>query len=277
MDWYTKIVQMLLVVALAPLMAGFINKIKNNLRMKKGPSIFQPYFNLLKLFSKEEVVSVHASWIFLITPYVVLGSVLAALFLVPLNIENFITLIFLMALGRFFLALAGLDPATTFGGMGSSREMFISTFAEPAILMAFFAVFLRTGAVPGIATLIAGAALFLVCLAETSRLPVDNQETHLELTMVHEAMALEYSGRSLALIELAACVKQMIFFLILVYLFLPFSIGIGWLILALLGLGALIAIVEVSIAKMRLFRAVDFLGFASLLAVLAIMAVILGK
>src|SRR3989339_2164421 len=146
-------IQFLLLIICAPLLSGIITKIKNNLRFRRGPSIFQPYFNLHKYFSKEEVISVHASWIFKITPYIVIASTTTALLMLPvlfyvrpvIFLGDFLVIIFLLSLGRFFLTLAGLDPATTFGGMGSSREMFISTFAEPVILLIIFSVSLLHG------------------------------------------------------------------------------------------------------------------------------------
>lgn len=249
----------------APLISGIITKIKNNLRFREGPGIFQPYFNLIKLFSKEEVVSEHSSWIFKAAPAVVFAAALSALFLLPFGFTgDLIAVLFLLSLGRFFLALAGLDPASAFGGMGSSREMFISSLTEPVAMLAVFAIYLDASNIMVI------AALFLVALAETSRIPVDNQETHLELTMVHEAMVLEYSGRSLGLIEIAAHIKQLIFFLIIALLVFPGFNGFLSLAAKLLALCALVAATEVSLAKMRLFRAVDFLSFAGLLAVLGI-------
>ena len=282
------LLQMVLFVALAPLVSGVITWLKNNLRGRKGPGIFQPYFNLAKYFAKDEVVSEHASWIFRAAPYIVFAATFTAACLVPAffrlsltqYVGDFIAVIFLLSLGRFFLSLAGLDPASVFGGMGASREMFISSFVEPVVLLAIFGVSLSLGttnllAVGGARPMTIGAAvavlaLFVATLAETSRLPVDNQETHLELTMIHEAMVLEYSGRSLALLELAAYLKQLIFFVLIVNL-LP-----GFFLLKILGLAVVVALVELSLAKMRLFRVVDFLAFAALLAFLSIVGLVLG-
>ena len=282
------ILQPVLMAALAPLVSGVITWLKNNLRRRQGPGIFQPYFNLAKCFGKDEIVSEHASWVFRAAPYIVLAATLTAACLVPAFFRiglaqyagDFIALIFLLSLGRFFLALAGLDPASAFGGMGSSREMFISSFVEPVVLLAIFGVSLSLGTTNLLAVSAARAltipaalavlALFVATLAETSRLPVDNQETHLELTMVHEAMVLEYSGRSLALLELASYLKQLIFFTLIVNL-LP---GFYW--LKLCGLAAAVALVELSLAKMRLFRVVDLLAFAALLSFLSIVGLVLG-
>src|SRR3989339_1305625 len=226
------VVQLSVLVLLAPLVSGIVRKIKSNLRMRQGPGVLQPYYNLIKLFKKEQVIRVNTSWIVRVAPYVVLVSSVLALMLVPVFVSDislnymgdFLLIIFILALGRFFLALAGLDAGSSFGGMGSSREMFISSFVEPVVVMVIFVVALNahsTGlqvisAVPvlSLPLIIAATAMMFVIIAETSRIPVDNQETHLELTMVHEAMVLEYSGRSLALLELAAYLKQILFFII---------------------------------------------------------------
>ncbi|MDD5593788.1 MAG: NADH-quinone oxidoreductase subunit H [Candidatus Margulisbacteria bacterium] len=295
MDSLNLILQIILVIGLAPLMSGVITWIKNNLRLRKGPGIFQPYFNLAKYFAKNEVVSKHASWIFRAAPYIVLASTVTAACLLPAffrlsltqYVGDFIAVIFLLSLGRFFLSLAGLDPASAFGGMGSSREMFISSFVEPVILLAVFGVSLSLGttnllAVSGpramtISAAIAVIALFIATLAETARLPVDNQETHLELTMVHEAMVLEYSGRSLALLELSAYVKQMIFFTLIANLvFTGLSLSPAFYLIKIFGIAIMVALVELSITKMRLFRVVDLLAFAAILSFLSVVGLVLG-
>jgi formate hydrogenlyase subunit 4 len=277
------ILKIIALIAVSPLISGVITKIKNNLRFRRGPGIFQPYYNLAKYFSKDEVVSVNASWIFRAAPYIVLASAVTALVLAYGG--ELIAVIFVLSLGRFFLALAGLDPATTFGGMGSSREMFISSFVEPVLILAVLAVCLTSGSTQmGVissagntsAALLVCAALVLVTIAETSRIPIDNQETHLELTMIHEAMVLEYSGRSLALMELAAYVKQMLFFVIISMVLLPAFGGAAYIILKVLLISVVIAVTEVLLAKMRLFRVVDFLSFAGILSVLAVIAIVLG-
>ncbi|MCX5750962.1 MAG: NADH-quinone oxidoreductase subunit H [Candidatus Saganbacteria bacterium] len=294
MEVLSLISQTILIIIFAPLVSGIITKIKNNLRFRRGPSIFQPYYNLAKYFSKEAIISDSASWIFKATPYIVFASTVTAVMIIPVfigggitqYIGDFIAVIFLLALGRFFLALAGLDPATTFGGMGSSREMFISSFVEPVAIMAIFAAALTVGttnltALYGIGTMttsliLAAASIFLITLAETARIPIDNQETHLELTMVHEAMVLEYGGRSLALLELAAYVKQLLFFIMISLFILPGFGGLLFLIAKILVLAIVVAFTEVSIAKMRLFRVVDFMFFAGILAILALIAIVLG-
>jgi len=302
---YFILLQLVFFMAAAPLLSGLITKIKNSLRLRKGQSIWQPYYNLSKLFLKEEVVSDTASWIFQAAPFVVLGSTLCAALLIPVFIfyaplnylGDLLALIFILALGRFFLALAALDTGSSFGGLGSSREMFISSLVEPALCLVVFSISLRSGstslaafgAVSGVqaSSIIAGAALFLIALAETARIPVDNQETHLELTMVHEAMVLEYSGRPLALIEMAAYVKQTIFFLLIAQIVFPVGLPVSgslaeivfwssWYLGRLVIVAAIVAVVEVSVAKMRLFRVADFLGFAFVLGIIASICAILG-
>jgi formate hydrogenlyase subunit 4 len=298
------ILQIILFIVAAPFLSGLITKLKNNLRMRQGQSVLQPYYNLAKLFSKDEVISETASWIFRVTPFVVLSSTLTAAILIPVFIfatpahqmGDFLVLIFIFALGRFFLAISALDTGSSFGGMGASREMFISSLVEPALCMVIFAVSLQFGSTDisvfsgkhaiTVSSLVAALALFLVTIAETSRIPVDNQETHLELTMVHEAMVLEYSGRSLALIEMASYIKQMIFFFLIAQLIFPISLPVvnpaqifPWVLwyLARLGIIAVIvALVEVFVAKMRLFRVADFLGFAFVLGIIATVCTILG-
>lgn len=302
---FILILQSVLFIAIAPFLSGLITKIKNNIRMRRGQSIFQPYYNLAKLFSKSEVISQTASWIFRASPFVVISSTLVAAMLIPVfifispehHMGDFLALIFIFSLGRFFLCLAALDTGSSFGGMGSSREMFISSLAEPALLLVVFSISLQFGSTDisafggmhavNVSSLIAAVALFLVAIAETSRIPVDNQETHLELTMVHEAMVLEYSGKSLALIEMASYIKQMIFFFLIAQIVFPIWLpALGdltqvffwalWYLVRIILIAMMAALVEVSVAKMRLFRVVDFLGFAFVLGVMACACAILG-
>jgi formate hydrogenlyase subunit 4 len=273
----------------APLVSGIINKIKNIFRMRKGPSVLQPYYNVHKFFSKNEVISKNVSWIFYAAPVIMFAGSICALVLVltvrPGHLASsgaaiLIAALFVLSLGRFFLALAGLDAGSSFGGMGSSREMFISSFAEPAAFVAVFVLCMGNGDSFRISGVLAGLALFMVAIAETSRIPVDNQETHLELTMVHEAMVLEYSGRSLALIELASHIKQMIFFVMLSWYLFPAveTISWGWAVFSIeIGvIGLVVALIEISVAKMRLFRVVDFLSFSFFIALAASIAAGLG-
>ena len=241
--------QALLALLLAPGLVGFVRGVKARLQNRRGAPIRQPYFELAKLFGKDVVMSNNASWLFRFAPYIVFASTLAVTFLVPLiaaplpfdDIGDLLVVVYLLLLGTFFLALAGLDPGTAFGGMGSSREMTVAAIAEPTIALAIFSLALRAGSTnlshivtatlthPGSALSPghgpAFAALFIVSLAETGRLPVDNPSTHLELTMIHEAMILEYSGRYLALIEWASWLKLTIFFSLLANLFIPWGIG----------------------------------------------------
>jgi formate hydrogenlyase subunit 4 len=295
MKIFTVLLQSSLLILFSPLLSGIIRKLKNTMRMRQGPGVFQPYFNLSKLFSKEEVVSENASWIFSAAPAIVLSSVGTAMLIVPALtpgrsfgfMGDFITIIFLLSLGRFFLSLASLDTASAFGGMGASREMFLSSFAEPAALLSIFTVSLNAGTTNmdvlsgsfgfHLSSMLAGVALFLVTIAETSRLPIDNQETHLELTMVHEAMLLEYSGRGLAILEIASHAKQILFFSLIANILLPsqaaINIGLnpaltGFILFIskILLLGVVVSVIEVSVAKIRLFKAVDFLSFAIVLA-----------
>ena len=293
MDTILMIIQVALLIVISPLIGGFIKRVKNNMRMRKGPGVFQPYYNLAKLFQKEEVVSKNISWIFRITPFIVLASSVMAALLVPIftsslylnHMGDVILIIFVFALGRFFLALAGLDAGSAFGGMGSSREMFISSLIEPVLLLSVFAVSLNAGstsisALSGahairLSAILAAIAFFAVMIAETSRIPVDNQETHLELTMIHEAMVLEYSGPSLALIELASYIKQAVFFSLLANVILPRQ-GIVVFIAEIAAISLIISGLEVSIAKMRLFRVVDLASFSFVLAVVAVIISILG-
>ncbi|MCX5712468.1 MAG: NADH-quinone oxidoreductase subunit H [Candidatus Omnitrophica bacterium] len=299
------LIQLSLFLALSPFFSGMISKVKNNIRMRQGQSIFQPYFNLAKFFNKDEVIAQTASWIFRVAPFVIFSSTLTAALLIPLFFTSgpmnytadFLALIFILGLGRFFMALAGLDTGSSFTGMGSSREMFISSLAEPVLCLVVFSLGMQFGSTNiaafngphtvSVSCVIAGIALFLAAIAETSRIPVDNQETHLELTMVHEAMVLEYSGKRLAFIEMSAYIKQMIWFSLIAQIVFPsilpdvftFSaVGIWFLwYLAKMSLIALaVSLIEVSVAKMRLFRVADFLGFAFTLAVISSICAILG-
>ncbi|OIO35198.1 MAG: hypothetical protein AUJ74_07080 [Candidatus Omnitrophica bacterium CG1_02_44_16] len=297
--------QLAFFITVAPLLSGLITKIKNNIRMREGQSVFQPYYNLVKLFSKSEVISGTASWIFRSAPFVVFSSTLTAALLIPVFIftspahtmGDLLAMVFIFALGRFFLALAALDTGSSFGGMGSSREMFISSLVEPALCMVIFAVSLQFGSTDistfsgahaiSVSSIVAALALFLVSIAETSRIPVDNQETHLELTMVHEAMVLEYSGRPLALIEMASYIKQMVFFFLIAQIVFPICLPsyenlaqafswASWYCVRIILISIAAALVEVAVAKMRLLRVADFLEFAFVLGVIACVCAIVG-
>lgn len=299
------LLQAFIAVLGAPLVSGFIRRVKNALRMRQGAPLGQPYYNIAKYMAKGEVISQDASWIFRWTPSIVLGSTVAVLMFVPVfsfslsasGMGNVLTLFFLFSLGRFFLALAGLDAGSAFGGMGSSREMFIASFVEPVAILSV-AVVAGHNVSPqegrmacsmgmSFSGMVAAAALFMVVLAETSRIPVDNQETHLELTMIHEAMLLEYSGPSLAMLETAAHTKQLIWFALLGAILWPWPAGSSaalsdiasaavFFVLKIILCAVVVGVTEIGLAKMRLFRVVDFLGLAFLFSVLALVISSLG-
>lgn len=300
------VAQVVLFLAVSPFIVGVIRKVKARLQCRRGAGLLQPYADLAKLFRKQPVVSTTTSWIFTVTPYILFASTLAAGLLVPafashmpLNFAgNIIALVYLLALGTFFLILAGLDAGSAFGGMGSSREAIVASLTEPAMIMSIFAIALTAGStnlstivhktalLEGIVTdpsphLMALAALFIVALAETGRVPVDNPATHLELTMIHEAMVLEYSGRYLALVEWAAGMKLLVFLTLIANVFAPWgiatsltpaAIGIGLAVylVKVSGLAVLIGVIESMFAKLRLFRVSEFLGVAFILALLAL-------
>src|SRR5574337_497510 len=277
-----EVIQLFMVGLGAPLLVGLVRRVKARLQGRRGAGVLQPYADLRKLLAKEAVVSETTSWIFRFTPYLLVATMLLSSLLVPLLttltplgfIGNIIVLMYLFLLGTFFLALAGLDAGSGFGGMGSSREMAVAALAEPTVMFAIFAIALRVGNTgldeivrrgasesllllnPG--HLLAFVAFFIVALAETGRLPVDNPATHLELTMIHEAMILEYSGRHLALIEWAAGMKLLIFLALLSNLFFPWG-------------------VETAVAKLRLFRLPALLSGSFALALLAVISFLFVK
>ncbi|MGE3284182.1 MAG: respiratory chain complex I subunit 1 family protein [Alphaproteobacteria bacterium] len=296
--------QMLVVLLLAPLLTGFVRKVKARLLRRRGPPVLQPYRDLLRLFRKEIVLADSASWLFRVAPYLIFAATWVAAALVPtfaLSLmfswsADLIVIAGLLGSARFFLALAGLDVGTGFGGIGSSREVMIASLAEPALIVVVFTLALIAGSTqlstiaevmgtPGIGLRVslglALVALIIVAIAENGRIPVDNPATHLELTMVHEAMVLEYSGRHLALIELASFLKLLLYVSIVACVFVPwgvarpdavpaaFGIGIGAYLVKLAVAGSLLAFFETSVAKMRVFRVPVFLGAALMLALLA--------
>jgi formate hydrogenlyase subunit 4 len=304
--------QLLLLLLLAPLLSGVIKNWKAKLQNRRGPRLWQPWLDVVKFLRKDMMISEHASWIFAATPYVLFVSALLVGLMVPLvsaqaplNLfGGALAVVGLLALGRFFLALAGLDPASAFGGMGSSREMTIAAMAEPAMMLSIFTVAITAGSTnlsqivlasqgPGWKLLdpahaLAFAAMFIVLLAETGRIPVDNPATHLELTMIHEAMVLEYSGRYLALIEWAASIKQLVLMALLANLFFPLGLatevtattlelGLIWLVAKLLVLAGAVVLVEFTNAKLRLFRVPDLLSTAFILATLALVSTFLFR
>jgi formate hydrogenlyase subunit 4 len=302
--------QMLLVLALAPLVLGVTRKIKARLLRRIGPPTWQPYVDLWKLLHKEAVLAHNASWLYRVTPYLLFATTWVAAALVPTYAINLmfswsadlIAIVALLATGRFALALAGMDVGTAFGGIGSSREMMIASLAEPAMLLVVFSVALIAGTTQ-LSTMASifingsvglrvslGLAMFafvFVAIAENARIPVDNPATHLELTMVHEAMVLEYSGRHLAVIEAAAALKLVVYFSLLICLFVPFgiatdaivwdsttwpalAIGLAAYLSKLVLLAVLLPVGETMVAKMRVFRYPIFLGGAFAAAALAV-------
>ena len=297
--------QAVVALALAPGLVGLIRWLKARLQGRRGAPMWQPYREIRKLLAKEVVVSTNASWLFRVAPYVVFSSTVAVTLMVPLvaapqalgGVGDVLVVVYLLLLATFFLALAGLDPGSAFGGMGASRDVTVAALAEPTIALAIFALALtagstnltrivsRTLAEPSVALspghLLAFTALFVVTLAETGRLPVDNPSTHLELTMIHEAMVLEYSGRYLALIEWAAATKLLVFFTLLANLFLPWGVAaqvtpgtVAVAALAFLGklvlLAGIVAVLETRVAKLRLFRVPELLSVSFVLALLAV-------
>ena len=304
--------QMLVVLLLAPLLVGFVRKVKARLLRRQGPQLLQPYRDLLRLLRKEVVLANGASWLFRVCPYIIFAATWVAASLVPTFATgllfswsaDLIAIIALLGLARFFLALAGLDVGTSFGGIGSSREVMIASLAEPAMLMIVFTLALLAGSTQlstmaefmvssevGLRVSLGMAliALLMVAIAENARIPVDNPATHLELTMVHEAMVLEYSGRHLALIDLASELKLLLYVSLIACIFLPWGLAPsaappGVLALGLvayvakLGLGGfLLALFETSIAKMRVFRVPEFLGAALMLGLLATLLLFVSR
>ena len=303
-DWLVQGLQMGLVLIVAPLLTGLVRKIKARLLRRQGPSLLQPYRDLHRLLRKEVVLADNASWLFRIAPYVAFTTIWVAAALVPTFATgllfswsaDLIAIVALLGTARFFLALAGLDIGTSFGGIGSSREMMIASVAEPALLMAAFTLSLLAGTtqLSSIANFMLSqhvglrislglvfVALLIAALAENARIPVDNPATHLELTMVHEAMVLEYSGRHLAMIEGAAFVKLLLYASLIACVFAPWGMaaagdgplaylaGIAAYLVKLLLAAVVLAVFETSVAKMRVFRLPEFIGTALMLGLLA--------
>jgi formate hydrogenlyase subunit 4 len=309
---FLQLVQMALVVAVAPAILGITRKVKARLLRRIGPPVLQPYRDLWKLMHKEAVLAFNASWIYRTAPYLIFATTWVAAALVPSYATgllfswsaDLIAIVALLGTARFTLALAGMDVGTAFGGLGSSREMMIASLAEPAMLLIVFTVALVAGTtqLSTIANLFAtgeeglrvslGLGLFafvLVAVAENARIPIDNPATHLELTMVHEAMVLEYSGRHLAMIEAAAALKLVLYFSIIACLFAPagiagpgagavgYAVGIATYLGKLLVLAVLLPIGETGVAKMRVFRYPLFVGSAFAAAALAVFLLFVSK
>lgn len=295
---------MCLVLLLAPLLTGFVRKVKARLLRRRGPPLLQPYRDLIRLMRKDVVLADNASWLFRVIPYLMFAGTWVAASLVPTFgngllfswSADLIAITALLGSARFFQALAGMDVGTAFGGIGSSREVMIASLAEPAMLITVFSVAMIAGSTQlsnvaefmgsdavglRVSLGMAFVALTIVALAENARIPVDNPATHLELTMVHEAMVLEYSGRHLALIDLSSQLKLLLYVSLIACVFLPWSTATADASVArlvsgallyfgkLAVLGLLLAVFETSIAKMRVFRIPEFLGAALMLALLA--------
>lgn len=295
---------MCLVLLLAPLLTGFVRKVKARLLRRRGPPLLQPYRDLIRLMRKDVVLADNASWLFRVIPYLMFAGTWVSASLVPTFgngllfswSADLIAITALLGSARFFQALAGMDVGTAFGGIGSSREVMIASLAEPAMLITVFSVAMIAGSTQlsnvaefmgsdavglRVSLGMAFVALTIVALAENARIPVDNPATHLELTMVHEAMVLEYSGRHLALIDLSSQLKLLLYVSLIACVFLPWSTATADASVArlvsgallyfgkLAVLGLLLAVFETSIAKMRVFRIPEFLGAALMLALLA--------
>src|SRR5437016_3133756 len=304
--------QMLLLLLLAPLLTGLTRKVRARILSRRGPPLLQPYRDIIRLMRKDAVLAENASWLFRVIPYIVFAATWVAAALVPTFATglifswsaDMIAIIAFLATARFFLALAGLDVGTSFGGIGSSREVMIASLAEPAMLMIVFTLALIAGSTqlstvagfmvsPAVGLRVslglALIALIMVAIAENARIPVDNPATHLELTMVHEAMVLEYSGRHLALIDLSSELKLLLYVSLIACMFMPWgaaapragnlALAVGALtyIGKLMACGLLLAVFETSVAKMRVFRVPAFLGAALMLGLLGTLLLFVSR
>jgi formate hydrogenlyase subunit 4 len=311
LDLITQGAQMILVLALAPLLPGYTRKIKARLLLRRGPPILQPYRDLLRLIHKEALLAENASWLFRVGPYMIFAATWVAAALVPTFATrlqfswtaDLIAITALIGSSRFFLALVGMDIGTSFGGIGSSREMMFASLAEPAMMMIVFTLALLAGSTQlsvvaefmqmhaslRVSLGLALIALIIVALAENARIPVDNPATHLELTMVHEAMVLEYSGRHLAVLELAAALKLLLYLSLIACIFMPwgiapvgsgptaYAIGLASYLAKIGAGGFLLVLFETSVAKMRVFRVPDFLGIALMLGLLGMLLLFVSR
>lgn len=301
--------QFMIILLLSPLLQGVIKKTKALMQGRKGPGVLQPYFDLLRLFRKDMTVSSVTSWIFRASPYIQFTTAIAVAMIVPVitahspfwMMGDIIAVIYIFGLGRFFLALAGLDAGTAFGGEGSSREMTVAILVEPMIMLSIFTASISAGSTN--LSIIAGSqnllmspshilaflAFLVAVIAETGRIPVDNPDTHLELTMIHEGMVLEYSGRRLALMEWSYCIRQMVLFTLAFDVFLPAGLSPGGSMQAaglsvaayfmkLAGMAVFVAFIESSRAKMRFFQLPSLLGGGFVLALLSLITyIMMGK
>jgi formate hydrogenlyase subunit 4 len=305
MTLLVDVIQVLLLIVIAPLLRGIIGRVKARIQNRRGASVFRPYADLWKLFRKEDLVPLTASLLFRLCPIVLFAATLAGAAFVPVlhassllgNTGDFILLVYMLALARFFLVLGAMDGGSSFGGMGASREALVSTLAEAPLLLSMIAIAIVSHSA-SIASIVhwtvvrepfqlspvhafAFVALAMVTIAETGRVPVDNPVTHLELTMIHEAMVLEYSGPSLALIEWANAIKLTLMFTLLIGLFAPWGIAASF---SLVGLGIAVAAfalkiailivalaaLESAVAKLRMYLVPQYLGIACAISVLAV-------
>jgi formate hydrogenlyase subunit 4 len=311
-DLVFQLLQMTLVIAVAPLLTGLVRATKARLLRRQGPPLIQPYRDLVRLARKEAVVADSASWLFRFVPYLEFAATWVAAALVPTFATgllfswsaDLIAIIALLGAARFFLALAGLDVGTSFGGLGSSREALFGALAEPAMIVIVFTLALVAGSTQlstvaafmvssnvglRVSLGMALVALIIVALAENGRIPVDNPATHLELTMVHEAMILEYSGRHLAVIELAAMLKLVLYVSLIICVFVPWGLaiadasvedrllGAGFYLVKLAVAAVALGVFETSIAKMRVFRVPDFVGAALMLGFLGALLLFVSR
>jgi formate hydrogenlyase subunit 4 len=305
----SQLLEALFAVLVAPLALGWVNQCRAWLQNRRGPGVMQPYRVIAKLLRKDVVLAYNASVLFRAAPYVVFACMVLAVAVVPMLATSLpfapaadvIALVGVLALARVFMALAAMDVGTAFGSLGARREMLVAALAEPALLMVFFmpSLIARSTSLTTIVEVLAhqrfaihpslafaAVAFVMVMLAENARIPIDNPSTHLELTMIHEAMLLEYSGRHLALMEWAHALKLLVYATIGIALFAPWGIaeaghwaGLPTAVLALAGKlmlgGAALAVTETLSAKMRIFRAPEFLAMAFLLAVLGMLTHVL--
>lgn len=311
-DLVFQLLQMTLVILIAPLLTGVVRWTKARLTRRRGAPVWQPYLDLHRLARKEAVVADSASWLFRFVPYLLFASTWVAVALIPTFATgllfswsaDLIAIVALLGAGRFFLALAGLDIGTSFGGLGSSRESLFGALAEPAMIVTVFTLALVAGSTQlstvaahmvtanvglRVSLGMALVALVIVALTENGRIPVDNPATHLELTMVHEAMILEYSGRHLAVIELAAMLKLALYVSLIVCVFFPWGIAIadasvldrlfGAFVYVgkVMAAGVAMAAFETSTAKMRVFRVPDFVGAALMLGFLGALLLFVSR
>ena len=307
-----QLAQMLLVLALAPLLTGLVRKVKARLQRRIGPPLLQPYRDLRRLMGKDVVLAENASWLFRVAPYTIFACTWVAAALIPTFATglifswsgDLIVIAALLGTARFAQSLAALDIGTAFGGIGASREAMIASLAEPAMILIVFCVALIAGSTQlsnvadhmlnaqvglRVSLALALIALVIVSLTENARIPVDNPATHLDLTMVHEAMVLEYSGRHLAMIELSVAIKLLLYISMIACIFFPLGLaggsagiggfligGVSYLVKIAIG-GVLLGTFEMSIAKMRVFRLPNFVGGALMLGLLGVLLLFVSR